>query len=152
VWSSPVTQWQSLMAKTDRPLLRRGRNLLAHFRPLCPSRTDLIAVILNYSPSRPLGTIRELKDLPSPSLRLRAAAAESPRILLLPTRTADTLFLLEKVGNMPSHRPVLTNYSQYVLFIQTVNVAKKIFEPRRRTPPRLSINSRRPRQFRGDES
>ncbi len=76
--SPPITHGQTLMAKTDRPLLRRGRNSLAHLRTLCPARTDLMAALWDYSRSRRPGTIRELKLFPSPSLRFRAEAAESP--------------------------------------------------------------------------
>ena len=70
--STPVTQGQTLMAKTDRPLLRRGRDLLAFCRTLCLSPTDHVAALLNHFPSRRPGTIRELKLLPNPSLRIRA--------------------------------------------------------------------------------
>jgi hypothetical protein len=83
--SPPVAQGQTLMAQDKPGTLRRGRNLPALIRTFCPSRTNLMAALLNLSPTRRPGTIRELKVLPSPSLRLRTSAAESPPN----TNTAD---------------------------------------------------------------
>jgi hypothetical protein len=50
--SPPVTKGQILMAQTRPATLQRGRNFLVYLRTFYPSRSDLMAALLNYSPSR----------------------------------------------------------------------------------------------------
>jgi len=87
------------------------------------------------------GTIRELRLLPNPFLRLWAAAAESPFY----TNTSSghrrrALFLLKKVECLPSSLPGVTFCGQYVRFIQTLNVAKIFSELGQESLLSLSIN------------